>query len=232
MMIIKAALSMIVLAIIGRSYLRLLAPRSPGRPLFENLALSWLVGASALGWMTHVSLLFIGRVHALLWVLFGAVVIVDAAIHYRSILSFKLSLPGFRKISFGKMLFDPNDIWINFAALPPLGFLILQSAYLLISSLSNTQGWDGTIIWDIKAKAIYVDSAFPPRALMGYPNSPAHTITHLDYPLLLPSSDAWVYFWAGTADEQALKLIGPAFMLSLLALLVGQLRQILPTPHA
>src|SRR5262249_21975249 len=99
-------------------------------------------------------------------------------------------------------------------------------------SLSYTRGWDGAIIWDMKAKAIYFDSAPHPGALMAYLNSPTYVYPHLDYPLLLPSSDAWVYFWSGTANEQALKLIGPAFMISLLALLATHLRQILPTPYA
>ncbi|MGE0129530.1 MAG: hypothetical protein AB7U82_15745 [Blastocatellales bacterium] len=222
-MLIKAALSTIFLAIIGRSYLRLSLPQSTGWPLSEKLALSWLIGAGVLGWMTHVSLLLSGRVSAAVWLIFGMVLVVDAAIHYRSILTFRPSLTGLRKISVGR---------ISFAALPPLAFLVLQCACLLISSLWFTQGWDGTILWDLKAKAIYLDSASNPGALMAYLNSPTSIHSHLDYPLLLPSCDAWVFFWAGTADEQALKLIGPAFMLSLLALMVRSLTQILPAAHA
>jgi len=236
MLLIKAALSIIALAVIGRSYLRLLPPQSTSWPLPEKWGLSWLIGAGVFGWMANLSLLLAGRVPALLWALFGSVVLVDATIHYRSIWSFRPFRPS---ISCGPLLsgirkipFDPNDTRINVAALASLAFLVLQSIYLAISSLSYTRGWDGAIIWDMKAKAIYFDSGRRPGALMAYLNSPTYIYPHLDYPLLLPSSDAWVYFWTGTANEQALKLIGPAFMISLLALLATHLRRILPTAYA
>jgi hypothetical protein len=68
-MLIKAALSIIALTIIGRSCLRLLLALSAGRQSsespapkwVENLALSWLIGAGVLGWMAHLALLLSGR---------------------------------------------------------------------------------------------------------------------------------------------------------------------------
>jgi hypothetical protein len=173
-MLIKAALSIIALTIIGRSCLRLLLAQSkdqhslesPSPKRVENLALSWLIGVGVLGWMAHLSLLLSGRVFALLWILFGLVVLIDAAIHYRFILSYIPSLSGQSLrargaplLSLHKKLFGPKDKLIYFAALPPLAFLILKSAGLVISSLSFTRGWDGAIIWDMKAKAIYSDTA-------------------------------------------------------------------------
>jgi len=100
MILIKAALSIFALAVIGRSYLRLSLPQSAGWPLPEKLALSWLIGAGVLGWMASLSLLLSGRVPASLFALFGLVVLVDAAIHYRSILSFRFFRPSIQYQAF------------------------------------------------------------------------------------------------------------------------------------
>ncbi len=247
-MLIKVALSIIALTIIGRSCLRLLLRFSKGSHSLEmkwveTLALSWLIGAGVLGWMAHIALLITGRVYGLLWILFGVVVLIDAAFNYRKILSFIPSLYAGSSLAqekslsvLHKKLFGSKDSlkdrWMSLAALGPLAFLVLKIAGLVISSLSFSRGWDGAIIWDMKAKAIYSDSASQPGALMAYFNSPPSVYPHQDYPLLLPTSEAWVYYWADTSDQQALKLIGPMFMIALLALLATRLREILPAPLA
>src|SRR5262249_32792350 len=158
-----------------------LFPRSEARARPERIALSWLVGAGVLGWMTHLALLLVGRAPAWIWALFSSVILIDAAIHFRSIftpiviafggmlrsgpdgsespadpqapprifgirpgssIAILSSLSTFIRRSLGR-----DDLWGMLAALPPLALLALQSTFLVISSLSYTQGWDGTIIW-------------------------------------------------------------------------------------
>ena len=84
--------------------------------------------AGVLGWMAHIALLITGRVYGLLWILFGVVVLIDAAFNYRKILSFIPSIYAGSSLAqekslsvLHKKLFGSKDSlkdrWMSLAAL-------------------------------------------------------------------------------------------------------------------
>lgn len=91
-------------------------------------------------------------------------------------------------------------------------FIIVVAALLLVSQ-STDLGFDGLIIWAFKAKVAFLEGGFP----SAYFADSLRSISHLDYPVMLPSLEAWAYGLLGRIDEQAVKIIFPVFYFALLA---------------
>jgi hypothetical protein len=74
--------------------------------------------------------------------------------------------------------------------------------------------WDGWVNWASKANALFIDQTLSPNLY----HNPARLPTNMDYPLLLPLTEAWFYTWLGQIDEPAVGLISLLFYLALLLL--------------
>ncbi len=74
--------------------------------------------------------------------------------------------------------------------------------------------WDAWVNWASKANALFIDQTLSPNLY----HNPARLPTNMDYPLLLPLTEAWFYTWLGQIDEPAVGLISLLFYLALLLL--------------
>jgi hypothetical protein len=89
-----------------------------------------------------------------------------------------------------------------------LGLLVwLGGRYIL--------GWDSLVVWEFKARAAMLNGGGMPLA---YYVDVGTQWSHPEYPLLLPLTEAWLFDWAGRADE---RLVRGLFALYDAALLAG-----------
>jgi hypothetical protein len=102
-----------------------------------------------------------------------------------------------------------------------LGVLALIVLAMIASGAFGELGGDGWAIWAFKAKVFFlgrgVDLAFlRDETRFGF--------AHLDYPLLLPLVEWWVYAHLGHVNDSVVRLVHVGFYLSLLAAFYGSLR--------
>ena len=83
-------------------------------------------------------------------------------------------------------------------------------------SLQHTLGWDGLTVWELKARYAFLNGGALPVA---YFSDTARWFSHPEYPLLLPLTETWFYFWIGDCDQFWIKLIFPIWYLAGAAML-------------
>jgi hypothetical protein len=99
-----------------------------------------------------------------------------------------------------------------------LGVLLAaQIAIIFYLSFIHTLGWDGLLNWEIKARYAFENGGGLPRA---YFHS-GREFSHPEYPLTIPFSELWLYFWLGEANQFWAKIIFPCYYLAGVLLLVG-----------
>jgi 4-amino-4-deoxy-L-arabinose transferase-like glycosyltransferase len=81
--------------------------------------------------------------------------------------------------------------------------------------LRSQVGWDGLFVWGIKARYFFSFGGVPEAFFA----DPSREWSHLDYPFLVPLSEALLYRAAGRADERLALLLAAAFVLCLLLLI-------------
>ncbi|GEM_PF-3627068 len=81
-------------------------------------------------------------------------------------------------------------------------FVAVRLGLGLLASMDDEMGWDGLFIWGLKAKMLMSPE-------IEYFTDVWLWHTHPDYPLLLPSLEAWTYHWAGFLDLRAVKWVSP-----------------------
>ena len=200
----------------------IILPNPKAMRLPEKMATGYVLGFAYLSWLVNLSLLLFQRVPFWLWRLSCLVIPVAVALRRQEIMANMRSGWRWPSLSFNRPSIS------SFIGLCALCILIFQVVFVLAISLSNTIGPDGLYVWAIKAKAIYLDSAEKPGALLNYLTSDSWGFTHNDYPLALPSVESWIYVWIGKIDEQPVTLISAFSFTSLLTLMVCHLRRYLP----
>jgi hypothetical protein len=58
--------------------------------------------------------------------------------------------------------------------------------------------WDSWVNWGVKSRAIFLEGHIPPAVYA----AASRTVTHLDYPLLVPMLQSWFYRWVGAPDDR------------------------------
>ncbi len=106
--------------------------------------------------------------------------------------------------------------------------LLLLLGFVTAVSLQAGLGADGLIIWAFKAKVAFVQGGWP----SAYFSDPIWVASHVNYPPLIPSLEAWVYTVLGRVDEQVIKWLFIFFYYGLTALFYAALRPFLTTPLA
>lgn len=95
------------------------------------------------------------------------------------------------------------------------GVLLIQSLIITWVSLRLPLGYDGLIIWELKARLIFNSGGVMP---LGFYQD-ASKFFHPHYPLFLPLTEAWFYGWLGHGHQGLVKLISPLFYLAAVCLL-------------
>jgi hypothetical protein len=116
----------------------------------------------------------------------------------------------------------PEEIgWVDLALSAGIA---LQGLALLTMALQTSLGWDGLMNYEIKAR-ILLDNQPSGRFPLSYLSDQSRVWSHQGYPLLVPLTEFWVYRWVGGAHQTLVKLLFPAFYLSLAGFLYGALRR-------
>ena len=187
------------LLVAGYGVLALLVRQKTRLTLAEQIAFSWLLG--------------IGVVSLLLWIfgLFVQGVLLPGLV---SIICLSLGFVGWRQtvpLSLGRRGPKPFEILLGL-------IVVLEIASVFYLSFVHTLGWDGLLNWEIKARYAFANGGIIPAT---YFSDSGRAFSHPEYPLAIPFTELWLYFWLGQADQFCAKTIFPAFYVVGIFLLVA-----------
>ncbi len=125
--------------------------------------------------------------------------------------------------------FPPGDRRYAWATVLAVALLAIVAVGAAANSYATPMFWDGRYIWAFKAKAIFLDGRLDREV---FSNLARYRHTHVDYPLLVPSVQAWGYEFLGYVDERKAALIGLVYWAGLVGLLACWLRRRMDWPWA
>ena len=177
------------LLVAGYGVLALLVRQKTRLTLTEQIAFSWLLG--------------IGVVSLLLWIfgLFVQGVLLPGLV---SIICLSLGFVGWRQtvpLSLGRRGPKPFEILLGI-------IVVIEIASVFYLSFVHTLGWDGLLNWEIKAHYAFANGGVLPAT---YFSDSGRAFSHPEYPLAIPFTELWLYFWLGEADQFCAKAIFPMF---------------------
>ena len=189
----------------GFGALRLIgAPADRGHPEFGFL---WVLGSGIVSLLIWIfGLLISGPL------LPGGVAIFCLLLFF---LGWKIS-PSRRLILPGLGQLRTIDIFLGTA-------LIIEIAAIFYLSYVHTLGTDGILNWEIKARYAYANNGALPS---NYFQDSGRAFSHPTYPLGIPNTVLWFYFWLGDTNQFWAKTIFALFYASGAALLVAIGRQL------
>lgn len=193
-------LSMLCPLVLGYYLLSLILGKQIGLGIFEKLGLGFALGVGGLAWlMFAVSFLGINfQVFYFILITLMALILVLAA----------KNIPGvLRNFPVG---WRSNLILSQKIIIPLIGLIYI---YLLFSWFNLPLAkWDSWAIYGFKAKALYLAKTVP----VGFFTDSTKAYAHLDYPLLLPLAQAWVFTALGSWNDQLVNIISVFYSLSLI----------------
>ena len=172
----------------GYGLLALLVRQKIEFSLTEQIAFSWLLG--------------IGAVSLLLWIfgLFVHEVLLPSLV---GVVCLSLGLAGWRQ----RLPLPPRRTPESFEVF--LGVIIaVEIAIVFYLSLVHSLGWDGLLNWEIKARYAFANGGALPAI---YFSDSGRAFSHPEYPLAIPFTELWLYFWLGEANQFCAKTIFPVF---------------------
>jgi hypothetical protein len=96
--------------------------------------------------------------------------------------------------------------------------LTAEVAAIFYLSYIHSLGNDGILNWEIKARYAYLNGGTLP---LGYLQDAGRAFSHQEYPLGIPYTELWLYFWLGEPNQFWAKTIFPAFYLVGIVLLAN-----------
>jgi len=103
----------------------------------------------------------------------------------------------------------------NLLLLLLLVFFALQIVFVAIMTAGRPlDSWDSWVTWGMKARTIFLDGRISPAVYA----DPSRAVTHLDYPLLVPLIEAWLFGWLGAPDDRLAGVVSILFYLALLGI--------------
>jgi hypothetical protein len=158
----------------------------------ELAGLSWLLGAAVLSlslWLIGMLLRGVSLHVAIFFIALGLTLVGIAIFRNRKL---EVRIPRLRG-------------WLEYALVI---FLCLEIGTVLLLTFKHTLGWDGLLIWELKARYAYLNGGALP---VPYFSDAPRVFSHPEYPLFLPMLETWIYFWIGDCDQYWVKLIFPIF---------------------
>lgn len=110
-----------------------------------------------------------------------------------------------------------------------LGVLVTIAVAMIASGSFGALSGDGWAIWAFKAKVFFLSRRIDLAFLR---DDIRFGFAHLDYPLLLPLIEWWVYAHLGHVNDSVVRLVHVGYYLSLLAAFYGSLRTSIDRPTA
>ena len=88
------------------------------------------------------------------------------------------------------------------------GVIALELSAMMLLSLGQPLGWDGSFNWEIKARYAFLNHGVIPPS---YYSSISQTDSHPEYPLFIPFTQLWLDLWMGQAHQFWEKAVIPIF---------------------
>jgi len=195
-LVLAAALAMVFAA--GYGILALLVRQRTRLSFAEQFALSWLFGT--------------GVISLLIWFLgfFARGALLPGLV---SVICLCLGFVGWKQTPLSRLRFPRGPLEILLAAI-----IATEIAVIFYLSFVHTLGWDGLFNWEIKARYAFANGGILPAS---YFRDSSRVFTHPEYPLAIPFTELWLYFWLGEPDQFWAKIIFPVFYVAEIFLLVG-----------
>ena len=193
------AIALLLLFTAGLGTLLLLVPRDHSLTVIETLSLAIIFGAAFVSLTSFYLGLFL------------------SGLTLRSTLTALCIIMGGAGIAARRSAI--NIVWSRHSgicALLPMGILAFQTGLISWLAFHLTLGWDGLIVWEVKARLACLNGGVVP---IDFFSDPSRYRMHPEYPLFLPLVETWIYSWLGRCDQSMAKLISPLFYLSALGLL-------------
>ncbi|MDQ3929699.1 MAG: hypothetical protein M3328_11215, partial [Chloroflexota bacterium] len=103
-----------------------------------------------------------------------------------------------------------------------LALMALQLALVGLSAMGRPLDvWDSWVNWGVKSRSIFLDGYISPAV---YADA-SRTVTHLDYPLLVPLLQSWFYGWVGAPDDRFAGVASVLFYVALLGICYAAVRR-------
>jgi hypothetical protein len=186
----------------GFGLLHFLARWTSRLNLPEQFGLSWLLGT--------------GVVSLLLWA-FGFFLGGPLLAGSTAFVCIALPLVGWRARGWNAFRYRSSRV-LRPLELVLATILFSQMACIFYLASIHNLGWDGLLNWEIKARYAFSNSGALPAA---YFRDGGRVFSHSDYPLAIPFTELWVYFWLGEANQFWAKMIFPMFYAAGTLLLTG-----------
>jgi len=161
---------------------------APRINILECFCLSWLFGAGAVSIMLWIDGLFLSGFA--LQIAVASLCILLVALGWRAI-----------RHSRTKFALPYPAGWLEWSL---AGLLLAEIALVLFVSCKHTLGWDGLLVWEIKARYAFLNSGVIPP---GYYSNPGRAFSHPEYPLGIPLTELWLYLWMGQPHQYWVKTI-------------------------
>lgn len=156
--------------------------------ILECCCLSWLFGAGAVSIMLWIGGLFLSGFA--LQITVASLCILFVALGWRAI-----------RHSRTKFALPYPAGWVEWSL---AGLLLAEIALVLFVSCEHTLGWDGLLVWEIKARYAFLNGGVIPA---GYYSNPGRAFSHPEYPLAIPLTELWLYLWMGEPHQFWVKAI-------------------------
>jgi hypothetical protein len=197
----------VILSIIDRAFTHHLSL------VTERIALMWILGSGFISigmlWLNALGLSLTGQVIAL-----SILAVVSFSWLHRS---------QFSRLHFKRLFFRIKPKLSGSTVVTSLIlFLTLQILFVAVMSIGQPlHTWDSWTIWGMKARTIFLEGGISPAVYL----DPSRAVTHLDYPLMLPLIESWLYAWLGAPDDRLAGSVSVLFYLSLLAMVYSSARR-------
>jgi hypothetical protein len=166
--------------------------RAPRINVWECLCLSWLFGVGAISIMLWIFGAFLSGFALQITVAAFSVIIAAIGLKAKGPGKFVLSLPS-------------NLLEWFLAAV-----LFLELGAVLLVSFKHTLGWDGLLVWEIKARYAFINGGSLPAS---YYSTTGRVFSHPEYPLGIPFTELWFYLWMGQPHQFWVKTVFGIFYL-------------------
>lgn len=201
-------LSLVVILVAGAAIARLLGGQEHPFYRAELTALSWLLGTG------YVTLAWWGLGAFLSgWWLVAAV---GAGGLFLAGLAFRRGWPRVCVVRDSSDKLGLPD-WLL------IGLLVGQAAFIAYWAPRIALGWDGLMIWELKARLAFENGGVLPGS---YFADVDRAWSHPDYPLAFPYLETWFYRCLGHVDQAWVRLLGPLYYFAGAALVATGTRRL------
>lgn len=178
---------------IGWAMVRVLGGKETRLSVWETLGWSWLIGAP-------LTALLLGVVGALVPLVPAAFAIAGIGLVFALVVAIRVK----REHIQWRLWPCQASIWEKILTSIPAGLLVFGA----MCTADSRFLWDGLVIWDFKARAIFLSGTSIPSAFLSEPHM---VFSHPSYPMGLPLLYAFVYSLSGAPDPEVAKFFSYAF---------------------